>query len=116
MFEYSEIEMRIAAREKGVPDHMLDGLMRHILIGGKVGGFLTAVFRGELFEALNRADEQNMYALPAYAKFLYNYAPGGCFGTRAQVKQWQDQGGLEGMQAEEDAAGEDADREMGDER
>ena len=73
-----------------IPDYMMGSLNRYIREGSEVGGFLTAVLEGDLFGALRKADSQNQKNLPAYAYYLYNEAPSGCYGSKAKVKAWRE--------------------------
>lgn len=52
------------------------------------GDFLDAVFSDSLVSAFDRADTGNQARLKNYAHFLYNYAPRGCWGSKAIVKAW----------------------------
>ena len=76
-----------------VPLHMRESIIRYLLQGIPFGSFLSAVFADSLVEAAGAADGTNINILPAYAKFLYNYAPRGSWGSREKVSAWIDQGG-----------------------
>jgi hypothetical protein len=52
------------------------------------GGFLTAVLCNDLTEATGRADVYNRRKLFEYIQFLYNDAPGDCWGSREKVSAW----------------------------
>jgi hypothetical protein len=71
-----------------IPDYMADGLIRYVEDGIPPGDFLTAVLENDLSEAIGRADEANIKVIPAYVFWLYNYAPIGCWGSKAKVKSW----------------------------
>lgn len=77
-----------------IPGHMIDGLLSYIEDRIPQGSFLTAVLENKLVEAAHQADNQNMNALPAYANFLYNYAPRACWGSPEKVKAWLEGGKL----------------------
>lgn len=79
-----------------VPPHCRDGLAAYFETGRKVGDFLTAVLQNDLMLAASYADDHNHAYLVAYAKFLYNYAPTGSYGSREAVEAWQERGGLAG--------------------
>ena len=72
----------------GLPEHMRGGMKRYLEHGIMPGDFLTAVLRNDLMEAMGRADETNLYALPSYGRFLYYYAPRGSYGSPENVKAW----------------------------
>lgn len=69
------------------PD-MIRALGRYVLHGIAPGGFLLAVLENDLMEATERADQENLRNLPAYAAFLYNEVPGSCHGSREKVNAW----------------------------
>ena len=69
-------------------DHLMPSLRRYIDLHCPPGGFLHAVLSNDLKEAIARADEQNMGLLPILATWLYNEAPGGCWGSAERVRNW----------------------------
>ncbi len=73
-----------------IPEHMHGALKRYIEDGILPGGFLTAVLQNNLKEAIGRADHLNMDQLPNYVRFLYNFAPGPCWGSPEKVAAWVD--------------------------
>ena len=101
-----------------IPDYMRASIQDYILLGRPVGHFLTAVFSNDLKEACIRADDVNIQHIGNYAKFLYNYAPIGCWGSPENHKNWLKSGGLveldrkrEALADAESRAMEDAERE-----
>ncbi len=80
-----------------IPDHMAEGLRDYVNHGREPGHFLAAVLENDLVEAAGKADFVNMANLPAFAAFLYNYAPRGYWGSREAVREWVQAGGLQGM-------------------
>ena len=82
-----------------IPEHMHDAVRGYILEGWRPGDFLRAVLSNNLKEAVGRADEENQRALVGWVRFLYNYAPGPCWGTPERVDEWMAQGGYEGLVA-----------------
>jgi len=97
----SALMMRIESdfAAKGLPDRMWGGMSRYLEHGISPGHFLTAVISNDLKECVARADEQNMYLLPQYVKFLYNGVPGGCWGSQHKFDTWIESGGFLGQQA-----------------
>lgn len=71
-----------------IPERMAGGLARWIEHGVLPGEFLQAVLRNDLREAVGRADAENLAALPAYIGYLYNEAPGGCWGSLEHMTKW----------------------------
>lgn len=74
-----------------LPPHMRSGMRRWVELGvnSRPGSFLFAVVSNDLMEACGRADHENAQALPAYAVYLYNYAPSDCYGSRKNAESWQ---------------------------
>ena len=73
------------------------GVARYIEEGCESGGFLFALFSGDLFEACARADPGNLYALVAWFYWVRDHAPSGCYGSTAKVEKWMTAGGLRGL-------------------
>lgn len=72
-----------------VPAHLHSGLVHYIGDRRPVGGFLTAVLSNDLKEAVARAaDPATQASLPRIVFFLYNHAPGPCWGSAADVEAW----------------------------
>lgn len=68
-----------------IPEHMMGSLERWIKFGIKPGDFLTAVLENDLKNAVGYADDENLKNLPAYIGYLYNEAPGDCWGSKEKV-------------------------------
>lgn len=68
-----------------IPERMMGGLERWIKFGIKPGNFLTAVLENDLKSAVAHADDENLQNLPAYVGYLYNEAPGDCWGSKEKV-------------------------------
>ena len=67
---------------------MLDALRRYLFEGSPPGDFLSAVLSNDLREAVGRADDDNIRAIPAYIALLYNEAPGTAWGSPENVSAW----------------------------
>lgn len=87
-----------------IPDHMRAALRRYIALGIPPGSFLEAVLSNDLKNAFGRADDENRRRLFEWVRFLYNYAPTGCWGSPDTVKDWIKSGGIEGQRARETSA------------
>ncbi len=85
------------------PDGLRPGLIRHILRGDFVGGFLTSFLENDLLGAVGRADETSEARLRELCQFIHCYSPRDCHGSREIVRAWQKQGGLLGHPKEEEA-------------
>lgn len=75
--------------DRFIPDYMQGGLKRWIEHGIVPGRFLCAVLQNDLVEAVGRADDLNSQLLPQYIKYLWNYAPSGCFGSVEKFNDWR---------------------------
>lgn len=73
---------------KSIPDYTMEALSRYIYEHIPTGGFLEAVLSNNLSEACGRADENNQRVLPELVAFLYNKAPGNCWGSPARYAAW----------------------------
>lgn len=72
----------------GLPEHMREGARGYIEHGAEPGGFLRAVLENDLVGAAVKADAVNLVSLQRWAKFLYNQAPAGSWGSREAVNEW----------------------------
>ena len=77
-----------------LPGGMHEAITAWVLIGRKPGHFLSALLSNDLMEAFARADDANQQAMKDWVVFLYNYCPGGCFGSSAKFEDWAKAGGL----------------------
>ena len=75
-FDYSRIE------------HLMPTLDRYIQNHIPTGGFLEAVLSNDLRNALDRADDENLWLLPIIGAWLFNEAPAICWGSRERVSDW----------------------------
>jgi len=71
-----------------VPAGLIDGLVQYCAARRPMGGFLTAVVKNDLKEAVGRADPVNLLALHEIVVFLFNHAPGQCWGSPELVEAW----------------------------
>jgi hypothetical protein len=71
-----------------IPTRMQTALTRYVTDRVAPGNFLQAVIKNDLRDACGRADSENLPLLPLYVKWLYNVAPGGCWGSLDNYKAW----------------------------
>jgi hypothetical protein len=71
-----------------VPMGCRGGLTRYLLYGVSTGGFLHAVIDNDLKEAVGRADDVNILAIPNIVRFLYNAAPSQAWGRKGAHDAW----------------------------
>lgn len=74
--------------EVEIPDYTLGALDRWINHGLPPGYFLESVLSNNLVESCGYADENNRPAIFAIVSWLYNYAPGECWGSPEKVAKW----------------------------
>lgn len=63
-------------------------LDRYIHDRTPTGSFLRSVLTNNLKEACGRADKRNQPYLCLYVQYLYNEAPGECWGSELSVQEW----------------------------
>lgn len=69
-----------------------------------MGSFMRALLSETLPIAAARADESNLDHLRQWAKYLWAYAPSGCYGSYQKLIDWQLAGGHEGLKRDVDYA------------
>lgn len=82
---------------EGIPEHMRGGLARYVMDGVQPGDFLFALLSNDFMEAAGRADDENIEAFKAYARFFYNDIPMACRGSQKRVREWISHGGYRGL-------------------
>jgi len=75
-------------REFYIPDRMMPGLRAYVDARVPTGDFLRACLENNLRNACGQADDENLANIPAYAAWLYNEAPGRCWGSKEKVDAW----------------------------
>lgn len=85
---------RDAAAERGVPEHLIEGLAHHIVHGSPTGSFLEAVLSNDLRRSFERGDSESLAGLGRIVTFLYNDAPRRCWGSLEAIERWSGRGGL----------------------
>ena len=71
-----------------LPDHLKESLDAYVQRGRPTGSFLEACIENDLIGAINRADDDNLYIIPAIVGYLYNDCPRGCWGQRGAHDEW----------------------------
>ena len=84
----AEIEKDDAKAKYNIKPIILETLYNYIDEGCPTGGFLNAVLSNNLKESFGRADNFNQEHLHDIVQFLYNEAPGPCWGSPDKVKAW----------------------------
>ena len=71
-----------------LPTALQGGMKRYIEDGIAPGHFLTAVLKNNLFEAVMRADADNLKELPNIVKWMHWEIPSNAHGSIIKVKEW----------------------------
>lgn len=71
-----------------IEDRFRESLARYIVSGVPTGDFLAAVLSNDLKESVGRADWLALENIPHIVSWLYNRAPGPCWGSPERVKEW----------------------------
>lgn len=76
----------------------IDNLIDYVINGTpSCGSFKWYLLTGQLFEAVQRADESNSANFVALVKWINDKAPVGCYGSVEKVQKWMKTGGLIGQ-------------------
>lgn len=90
-----EMGARLACELCGIPEHMVDGVVRYVVHRVEPGDFMTALLSNDLMGAAHRADDLNGPALFNWAKLLYNHFPIQSYGSPEAVAAWTEKGGAD---------------------
>ena len=71
-----------------LPEHIRIGMRLYIEEGVQPGHFLTAVICNDLKESFARADDTNRMRMFDVVRFMYNVAPGACWGSAKKMNNW----------------------------
>lgn len=93
---YADWQLELA---NAVPGYTLESLEAYARTGRPTGGFLYAVLTNNLFGAYGKADRQNLAALEAIVRYVYNVMPADSWGSGQVVEAWIERGGLNGREA-----------------
>ena len=85
-----------------IPPRMRAGLWLWVREGHPPGDFLSSLLENDFKRACQHADDTNAKILHDYAKFLWNWAPGTCWGRdKVTFREWARAGGVFGMERRE---------------
>jgi len=71
-----------------LPEHMRDAAREYVEGHHMPGDFLQALFSNNFIGVFKHGDETNLAAIQTWATWLYNEAPGGCWGSRLMMEAW----------------------------
>jgi hypothetical protein len=96
------LDLDAVARVMYVPD-TTDGLRYGLYLwvkeGQVPGQFLSAVLANNLSGAIAHGDADNARILSQYVRFLYNWCPSSCWGSKEKMQGWAALGGIDGAAA-----------------
>ena len=75
-------------RRDGVPEHAQESIENYLMLGWHPGGFMTAMFTGDLFTAAGSGDQANGPAMQGIANWIQHSAPHGSWGSYETVMNW----------------------------
>ena len=81
---------------RDIPQGIMDVMLNWGNHGYHPGGFLTAVLKGDLLNAVCLADSETSKHLTPIVKFVYNQMPSGCHAMKSPsrvgtiMSDWQD--------------------------
>ena len=78
-----------------------DQIIDYICTGRVTGGFMFALMSGNLYKAVQKADDTNRLQIVQLVEWIYNHAPIGCYGSEERVHAWVDKRGLTGKGGDE---------------
>lgn len=96
--ESAVVEYEYEAREHGVPRYTALALAEYIVYGHSVGGFLQAILKNDLMNAISRADKENLEALKDICIYVYNRIPACAWGSPEHYYDWMKNGGVSGLE------------------
>ena len=78
-----------------------DRIIDYICHGRVAGSFCFHLMVGDLYKAIQKADDTNRLQLVQLAEWIYSHAPVGCYGSISSVQDWSKAGGLLGLSGQE---------------
>jgi hypothetical protein len=94
----NQLDYQYEAINKGLPEHTAYSLAVFVTTGSLPGGFLRAVLKNDLMEAVAQADSENLAALKDICLFIHNHIPADCHGSLENVNTWALHNGLTAYQ------------------
>ncbi len=71
-----------------VPEHARESIENYLMWGWAPGGFMTAMFAGDLFTAAGSGDHANGPGMQGIANWIQHSAPCGSWGSYEAVENW----------------------------
>lgn len=76
---------------QALPANIYDALVDYTINHHEHGGFVMALLRNDLVDAINRADESSYRNLREIVQFMNMYMPASCWGSNEKVRAWIDE-------------------------
>lgn len=73
-----------------IPRHLMDQINEYVKHGVPLCGFLNAIFSNDLMDSIAQADNENLFLIPLYCKYVFNKVPYNCHGSPEIVEGWID--------------------------
>lgn len=80
------------------PDLIAEAVRQYVGHGHPMGGYLTALFAGDVFRSVCNADAGNFAGFALQCKWIAQCCPTGAFGSYENVEKWIEAGGLAGLE------------------
>jgi hypothetical protein len=84
----AEAWVQWAAERYDIPANTLWAIHRYVAKRLPPGGFLSAVFRHDLFGAVFHADGDNLPSLQEIVLLVHNHIPAECHGSSERIRYW----------------------------
>lgn len=73
-----------------IPEHTKNALLNWVRYGNQWdhGSFLMALVSNQLVESFSSADDINSYYMYDIVKWMYQYLPTSCYGSKENAEAW----------------------------
>lgn len=71
-----------------IPPNIKSAIDSYVDHGHSTGGFVYAVLCNDLVEAVARADTESFAFLLHICKYVFNFVPAPCWGSKKKVTNW----------------------------
>jgi len=88
LIQFSDNGYDSLAQYAYIPEHMRDTVENYLIHGYHPGGFMMAMFAGDMFRACQCADQVNGPSMLHIAQWIVFEAPLGSWGSYDAVENW----------------------------
>lgn len=71
-----------------IPRQLMNQINAYVNHGIPLCGFLNAIFSNDLMRAVSQADNENIFLIPLYCKYIFSEVPYTCHGSSEIVNRW----------------------------